>query len=69
MKRTFQLDVKQCEQCGGRFKLRALVTLSHPIEWLLRHLGEPLQAPLKSPARDPPYFKSKVLRRKFGELN
>ncbi len=69
MKRTFQLDVEQCEQCGGRLKLRALVTLPHNIERLLRHLGEPLQAPLQSPARDPPYFKSQVLRRKFGELN
>jgi hypothetical protein len=78
MKRTFQLDVQQCEQCGdaeewlknhGRLKLRALVTLPHNIERLLRHLGEPLQAPLQSPARDPPYFKSQVLRRKFSELN
>jgi hypothetical protein len=69
MKRTFQLDVEQCEQCGGRLKLRALVTLPHNIERLLRHLAEPLQAPFQSPARDPPYFKSQVLRRKFGELN
>jgi hypothetical protein len=31
--------------------------------------GEPLEPPRRAPARDPPYFKSKVLRRKLGELN
>jgi hypothetical protein len=35
----------------------------------LRYLGEPLEPPKRAPARDPPYFKSQVLRRKFGELN
>jgi hypothetical protein len=32
-------------------------------------VGEPLEPPRRSPARNPPYFKSKALRRKFGELN
>jgi hypothetical protein len=68
MKRTFQVDVERCP-CGGRFKLRALVIEAHNIERLLRYLGEPLEPPKRSPARDPPYFKSKVLRRKLGELN
>jgi hypothetical protein len=49
--------------------LRALVLETHNIERLLRHLGEPLEPPKRSPARDPPYFKSQVLRRKLGELN
>jgi hypothetical protein len=35
----------------------------------LRHLGEPLEPPKRAPARDPPYFKTQVLRRKFAELN
>ena len=26
-------------------------------------------SPKRSPARDPPYFKTQVLRRKLGELN
>jgi hypothetical protein len=68
MKRTFQVDVERCP-CGGRFKLRALVIEAHNIERLLRYLGEPLEPPKRSPARDPPYFKSKVLRRRLGELN
>ena len=45
------------------------VVEAHNIERLLRYLGEPLEPPKRSPARDPPYFKSKVLRRKMGELN
>ncbi len=68
LKRTFQIDVERCA-CGGRFKLRALVIEAHNIERLLRYLGEPLEPPKRAPARDPPYFKSKVLRRKFSELN
>ena len=69
LKRTFQIDVEICPNCGGRLKLRALVIEAHNIERLLRHLGEPLEPPKRAPARDPPYFKTQVLRRKFGELN
>ena len=78
MKRTFQIDVEVCPNCdaeewlknhGGHLKLRALVIEAHNIKRLLRHLGEPLEPPRRAPARDPPYFKSKVLRRKLAELN
>jgi hypothetical protein len=78
LKRTFQIDVEQCPNCGGRLKLRWLVMVlrpllsvveAHNIQRLLRYLGEPIEVPPRAPARDPPYFKSKVLRRKFGELN
>ena len=78
LKRTFQIDVEQCPNCGGRLKLRSLVMVLRPllsvvealnIERLLSYLGEPLEPPKRAPARDPPYFQSKVLRRKFGELN
>ena len=77
LKRTFQIDVERCE-CGGHLKLRALVMVLQPLlgvveahnfERLLRYLGEPLEPPRRSPARDPPYFKTQVLRRKLGELN
>jgi hypothetical protein len=77
LKRTFEIDVERCE-CGDaeewskdhrRFKLRALVIEAHSIERVLRYLGEPLEPPRRSPARDPPYFKTQVLRRKFNELN
>jgi hypothetical protein len=69
MKRTFEIDVEQCPNCGGRLKLRSLVIEAHNIERLLRYLGEPLEPPKRAPARDPPYFKTQVLRRKFDEPN
>jgi putative transposase len=69
MRRTFQIDIEQCPSCGGRLKLKALVIEAHNIERLLRHLGEPLEPPKRSPACDPPYFKSQVLQRKLGDLN
>jgi hypothetical protein len=68
MRRTFQIDVEICPNCGGHLKLRALVIEAHNIERLLRYLGEPLEPPKRAPARDPPYFQSQVLRRKLSEL-
>ena len=65
LRRTFASDLEKCCTCGGRLKLRALVT--QPANYL-RHLGEPTEAPPLAPARDPPYFKSPALRRKLGEL-
>ena len=71
-------DAEEWLKNHGRFKLRALVMVlqpllgvveAHNIERLLRYLGEPLEPPRRAPARDPPYFKYQVLRRKFGELN
>jgi hypothetical protein len=62
-------DAEEWSKDHGRFKLRALVIEAHNIERLLRYLGEPLEPPKRAPARDPPYFQSQVLRRKFGELN
>ena len=53
---------------GGRLKLRALVKRPASIRRYLSHLGESTEAPPLSPARDPPYFRSRVLRRKLGEL-
>ena len=78
MKRAFEIDVLQCPGCDaeewlknhqGKLKLKAFVIEAHNIERLLRHLGEPLEPPKRSPARDPPYFKSKVLRRRLGEFH
>jgi hypothetical protein len=57
---------------------RQFVVEAHSIERLwffnhssasLRYLGEPLEPPKRAPARDPPYFKTQVLRRKPNELN
>jgi len=65
----FATSPLKCPNCGGRLKLRALVTEAHNIERLLRYLREPFEPPKRAPAHDPPYFRSQVLRRKFGELN
>ena len=65
------------ELWGGRYTLtnlkctlvpRALLSLveAHNIERPLRYLDETIEVP--PPAPGPPYFKSKVLRRTFGEL-
>jgi len=43
---------------------RALVTKPASVRRLLRHLGEPTAAPPLAPARDPPFYRSAVLRRR-----
>ena len=54
MRRRIGLDdAEEWLKDHGRFKLRALVIEAHNIERLLRYLGEPLEPPRRSPARDP----------------
>ena len=67
--RTLSIDAEKCETCGARMKLRALVTLPASIQRFLRDAGEPTELPPLSPARDPPFFRSRALRRKLGELD
>lgn len=64
LRRTFSADVESCSRCGGKMKLKALVTDPASIARYLRSLGEPSEPPPPSPARAPPYYKSRVLRRK-----
>ena len=61
--RTFGLDPEICDRCGGPMKIVALVTEPENIARYLRHLDEPEPPPL-SPARGPPYYQSRVLRRR-----
>ena len=63
LKRCFGLDVLECPSCKGRMKLLAMVTEPKSIRRMLRHLGEPTEPPVREPARGPPYWKSRVLRR------
>ena len=63
LKRTFEVDVLQCPRCKGRMKLVAMVTDPKSIARVLRHLKEPTDPPAREPARGPPYWKSRVLRR------
>jgi hypothetical protein len=45
-------------------KIVALVNERRAIVRFLGRLGEPTDPPERSPARDPPYWQSRVLRRK-----
>jgi hypothetical protein len=47
-------------------RLIALLTEPPEVARFLRHLGEPTEPPSRAPARDPPYWQSRVLRRKHG---
>jgi hypothetical protein len=44
-------------------RLLALITDPSNAARFLRHLGEPTEAPKRAPARAPPYWRSRVLRR------
>jgi hypothetical protein len=63
------LDVLACPRCGGRMRLVALVTEAPSVRRFLRGLGESTDAPARAPARGPPYWRSRVLRRAAGEVS
>jgi hypothetical protein len=44
-------------------RLLALISDLPSVARFLRHLGEPTEPPKRAPARDPPYWTSRVLRR------
>ena len=69
LKRTFGIEVEVCPTCGGRMKLRALITAAESIDRYLKKLGEPTELPPRAPARAPPYFRSSVVRQKLGQLS
>jgi hypothetical protein len=69
LKRSLAVDGEKCDACGARMKLRALVIAARSIERLLGHLGEPTEPPPLSPARGPPFFKTRAVRRKMGDLD
>ena len=47
-------------------KLKSFITREKSLQRLLERLGEPTEVPPRAPARGPPYFKTPVLRRRFG---
>ena len=63
LKRCFAIDVLQCASCGGRMKLVALLTDLQHVRRFLHGIGEPTEPPPREPARGPPFWKSRVLRR------
>jgi hypothetical protein len=48
-------------------KLSALVQEAENIARDLRHLGLPTEVPPMAPARGPPFWQSRVPRRRYGE--
>jgi hypothetical protein len=48
-------------------KLKSFLTSPKSLQRVLARLGEPTQVQGKAPARGPPYFASRVVRRQFGE--
>ncbi len=64
LRRTLGLDPEICDRCGRPMKLVSLVTDPDSIDRYLRHIGEPTEPPRLSPARGPPYYQSRVLRRR-----
>jgi hypothetical protein len=61
------VDVLDCEKCHGRLKLVAIVTDPKSVHRFLEKLGEPTDPPPRLPARGPPYWRSRVLRRMAGD--
>jgi hypothetical protein len=68
LKRTIGFDVLTCPCCSGRMKLLALVTDPTSVARYLRGIGEPTDVPKRTPARGPPYWASRVLRRGAGSV-
>lgn len=69
MMRTFAIDVLCCPRCNGRLRLVALMTEKKEIRRYLAALREATEAPERSPARGPPYWRSAALRRRAGEVD
>ena len=69
MMRTFAADVLCCARCSGRLRLVALMTEPKEIRRYLRGLAEPTEAPARSPARGPPFWASRALRRRAGDVD
>jgi hypothetical protein len=67
MMRTLKLDVLECPRCRGRMKLLALVSDLAEAGRFAKGLGDPADLPPRTPARGPPYWQSRALRRLSGE--
>jgi hypothetical protein len=65
--RQLGIEVETCPRCGGKMKVIALVRDPEGIARYLRHLGLPTEEPTMAPARGPPFWGSRVLRRRYGE--
>jgi hypothetical protein len=51
LKRVFDIDLEHCPNCGGALTIIAAILDPAVIATILRHLGLPIRAPPRSPAR------------------
>lgn len=51
MRRTFELDIPACSECGGRSRLLATITQREVVERILAHLSLPTDPVVPEPAR------------------
>jgi uncharacterized protein YbaR (Trm112 family) len=64
LKRTFHFDVLHCPACQGRMRLLAVLTEGDEVQPYLRAIAEQSELPAQAPARAPPYWASRALRRR-----
>lgn len=64
LRRTFAVDVEICPRCGGRMRLLAVIANLAQVARFLHHRREPTEPPAQAPPRDPPFFKTLVVRRR-----
>jgi hypothetical protein len=51
LRRTFEIDILACPDCGGRLRLLATIEDPEVVAKILAHLDLPIEAPEPSPAR------------------
>ncbi|MGH8534086.1 MAG: IS91 family transposase, partial [Gammaproteobacteria bacterium] len=56
LKRVFNIDIEHCPNCGGALTIIAAILDPAVIAKILAHLGLPIRAPPRSPARRPDLF-------------
>jgi hypothetical protein len=56
LRRTFEIDVLACPDCGGRLRLVATIEDRAVIAMILLHLGLPVDPPSPAPARSPEWL-------------
>ena len=53
LKRTFEIDVSHCAECGGEMKILAAIMEREALEKILKHVGIPPKPPPIAPPRYP----------------
>jgi hypothetical protein len=53
-RRSFEIDVLACPECGGRLRLLATIESPAVVRKILSHLGIPAECPRPAAARPPP---------------